>query len=1041
MQRVRARVSGKCFTELYFIEVFCGTGRLTATVRKAGIRDAFGIDHIIHPKLRAPALKLNLCTDEGLCLFYKCLEEEHLIWVHFAPPCGTSSRARNIKRRGRYCPPPLRSEREPDGMKAMPMQYRSRVKSANHLYLVTSRAVWILHLRGIFWSVENPWRSFMWNTSFWNKYTTNLDYYNLILDHCMFGGHRPKRTRISHCIPAFQHLGILCDQQHSHLPWGQSQGVWATSEETAYPLGLCHAMVQQFLQQMKSLDVILPPLSLKDVTTHDDVALARAFGGKQPRGKRIPPLVSEFKSIVELIGPKQDMPPDRIKQDWLIPPTLSTNAAFVSLPEGCRVVRSHFYKGELGRTDIADHQHFLCEQGITVIEGDQCNIDGNSNFRCIVGVPWSPEEFIAQASNHARHPHNLIEGVPSDIKACVEYRSEVTSESLAMDRTSTMRRWMSKLVECMDDEKSFKCDMSPHRSKILASKRLVLFRELLTEARHDDEGLVDNIKNGFDLVGDIPRSGVYKKRVKPAGITTDELRRSAKRTRRAIIQSTRGSDDPAIDLGVYQSTMDEMERGWLHGPYKESDLDGECTVTRRFGVRQGSKIRPIDNYTESLVNQTTSAGEAISLHSTDVIAATLSLWMSVMCKNDCNKHKLDVVGKSYDLHKAYKHLCISDDGLKDAYICVFNPMNKEAELFGQYVLPFGACASVHGFCRTSYGLWIVGIRLLKILWTVYFDDFIVFEECALSRHCEFVVGTFFKMLGWATSIDKENDFSYALKALGISIDLSDVKQLRVRFSNTEERRFEVTRDIQEILKTSKLGKSEGQRLRGRLLFAESQIHGRRSVQQMRVLSKHVHGFRSDQIDEETKDSLRFLHDKLVDGQPRYITPLATKIIHLYCDASYEPGSDTPAGFGCVLVDPDSGSRMFISEFIDRDDVTSWNFAKSKHPIYEFELIAILIGLRTLMSYLQHRAVVVFTDNEGALGSLITCRSDNPFGQYLIGLICGLEESAGAFLWYERVNTASNIADLPSRDISLCGGLGGRCRCDLSELLKHISFKA
>ena len=107
------------------------------------------------------------------------------------------------------------------------------------------------------------------------------------------------------------------------------------------------------------------------------------------------------------------------------------------------------------------------------------------------------------------------------------------------------------------------------------------------------------------------------------------------------------------------------------------------------------------------MNQTTSSGEAISLHLTDVIAATLSLWMSVMNKQDANQPKLDLVGKSCDLQKAYKHVCISDDGLKDAYVCVFNPEKKRAELFGQYVLPFGACASVHGFCRTSFGLWTI----------------------------------------------------------------------------------------------------------------------------------------------------------------------------------------------------------------------------------------------------------------------------------------------------------------------------------------------
>ena len=100
----------------------------------------------------------------------------------------------------------------------------------------------------------------------------------------MFGGQRLKRTRISHCIPAFEHLSVLCDGQRVHLPWGHSKGKWATAEETAYPLGLCTAWVQQFLQQMKLCGVILPTLSMKDVTNHDDVAFSRAFGGKQPKG-------------------------------------------------------------------------------------------------------------------------------------------------------------------------------------------------------------------------------------------------------------------------------------------------------------------------------------------------------------------------------------------------------------------------------------------------------------------------------------------------------------------------------------------------------------------------------------------------------------------------------------------------------------------------------------------------------------------------------------------------------------------------------------
>ena len=50
----------------------------------------------------------------------------------------------------------------------------------------------------------------------------------------------------------------------------------------------------------------------------------------------------------------------------------------------------------------------------------------------------------------------------------------------------------------------------------------------------------------------------------------------------------------------------------------------------------------------------------------------------------------------------------------------------------------------------------------------------------------------------------------------------------------------------------------------------------------------------------------------------------------------------------------------------------------------------------------------------------------------------IEESTYAFFWYERVNTASNIADIPSRDPSLCSGLGERVLCDLDAIRSELS---
>ena len=119
--------------------------------------------------------------------------------------------------------------------------------------------------------------------------------------------------------------------------------------------------------------------------------------------------------------------------------------------------------------------------------------------------------------------------------------------------------------------------------------------------------------------------------------------------------------------------------------------------------------------------------------------------------------------------------------------------------------------------------------------------YIVNSICSLNYKYERVNFCRICLLSFVGGVaNKENEFSGSLKALGILIDLSEVKLLKVRFSNTDERRFEVTHDIKAILKTGRLGRSEGQRNRGRLLFAESQIHGRRSIRQMQVLSKHIH---------------------------------------------------------------------------------------------------------------------------------------------------------------------------------------------------------
>ena len=119
---------------MYSLELFCGTGRLTAAIRRLGLNDSVGIDNVAHKHLTCPILKLDLTTDECLTLVENMLAQDRLAYIHMAPPCGTSSRARLIRRKGRYNPPPARSDRFPDGLPSLQGSLRARVDAANRLY-------------------------------------------------------------------------------------------------------------------------------------------------------------------------------------------------------------------------------------------------------------------------------------------------------------------------------------------------------------------------------------------------------------------------------------------------------------------------------------------------------------------------------------------------------------------------------------------------------------------------------------------------------------------------------------------------------------------------------------------------------------------------------------------------------------------------------------------------------------------------------------------------------------------------------------------
>ena len=497
--------------------------------------------------------------------------------------------------------------------------------------------------------------------------------------------------------------------------------------------------------------------------------------------------------------------------------------------------------------------------------------------------------------------------------------------------------------------------------------------------------------------------------------------------------------DAGIADDIYRVTVEEVDKGWLSGPFDLKDLGPNESLTRRFGISQTSsssdgaqtkKTRPIDDFTESLINLSNSTEDKIDIHSVDVILASVLLRLRSSSDNRKELH-----AKAIDLRKAYKQLAISEVALGDGNLAALNPTTGKPEAFKCYVLPFGARAAVQAFCRCSHALWHIGVTLFGIHWTCYFDDFLIIEEKGICRHSSMVAECFFKLLGWATSEEKDVGFLSVARVLGVCVDLSDTRRGIVSTYNTEARKLELVNSIDGLLERGRFGKGELATLRGRLLFAENQIFGKGCTIFVKTLSRYVESYSCGAIDGELSFVLKMLRFRISKGEPRTINDKALPVKHVFTDACFETSGG--AGIGGVVISDDGKCSGYFGQWLTDDEVAFINIHSRDTIIAELETLAVFIGLKLFSHVLAGSDVVVFCDNSAALAALITGRSWNGWMMRNIQSVFLWEDDNVIGLWYERVPSHANIADAPSRGDS--SQLAGTRRIGVSvmDILKEI----
>ena len=445
-------------------------------------------------------------------------------------------------------------------------------------------------------------------------------------------------------------------------------------------------------------------------------------------------------------------------------------------------------------------------------------VDSKHIYEQAWGIPFTPDDFIKEAYI-AGHPRNFKNLLPKPIEHAVNLNMQLPPGELVALRAAWFKKWIGRIEELENQEVALKESMPDHLKRILQPKRLLVFREMLSDLNYPDLGVFDEIVHGTVLSGEVSDCGLFEK-FSGLEMTEEQLQSCAGPNRKSIFHSSRSSGDREVDETVYAKTLEEIESGWLRGPIDFSSLPENAIINRRFGLKQPNKVRLIDDFSGSQVNSTVQSFESPKPHNTDVIASVvLSL---LRCESK------QFLGRAYDLKSAYRQLGINKDSLWASYVVVFNPYKRTPEVYQLLAVPFGATRAVYSFLRVAHSLWWLGCMALGIIWSNFYDDFICFSSEDLTSNTDHTVDLFFRCLGWKYAVDgdKSSEFSKKFSALGIEVNLENLSNGFAEFKNTDRRVAELCGYIDKALSDNALTLLDAQKLRGRMQFADGQLFGR-----------------------------------------------------------------------------------------------------------------------------------------------------------------------------------------------------------------------
>ena len=156
---------------------------------------------------------------------------------------------------------------------------------------------------------------------------------------------------------------------------------------------------------------------------------------------------------------------------------------------------------------------------------------------------------------------------------------------------------------------------------------------------------------------------------------------------------------------------------------------------------------------------------------------------------------------------------------------------------------------------------------LFLFWSCFFDDYPVMSPGSIAASTKETMLLLMRLLGFACSDEKLEEFAAKATVLGVEIDCSLSCEGKVLIRNKQGRAEEVCQALQQLLVHGSMSRAEYARIMGRLQYADAQVMGRSGRLAMAEIRRWAKSSDSSSLRLEpgASEAYKVLIKRLLDG--------------------------------------------------------------------------------------------------------------------------------------------------------------------------------